>query len=83
MTELQLITSADSEAAATCLKLDTCIDKCLSSIKGMKEAVTFLKTVMDHPFHVEALQNIDGLIDEALIPYLDEIDKEFRNIAGV
>ena len=47
----------------------------------MRKAVAYLRKYMDHPFHTEAFDNIDGLIDEALIPYLADVDKEFREIA--
>jgi len=81
-TELKLITDPPSVVEEACLKLDTAIDKCLSSIRDMKRNVSILKKIMDHPFHTEALDNITGLLDEALIPYLDDIDKEFRNIVA-
>ena len=48
----------------------------------MRKVVKFLRTKLGHPLHKLALDNIDGLIDEALIPYLDEVDKEFREIAA-
>lgn len=62
-------------------QLDSSIETCVRGVKEMRKSVAFLKKFLDHPFHVEALDNIDGLIDEALIPYLAEIDKEFRQIA--
>ena len=78
----KLIAPPVTNVEGACLKLDIAIDKAVISIKEMRKAVKFLRTKLDHPFHVEALHNIDGLIDEALIPYLAEVDKEFRIIAA-
>lgn len=78
--QLELITVEAVVAEAACLNLDMSIDKCLSGVKQMKKAIEELKSLLEHPFQVEALNNIDGIIDEALIPYLEEVDKEFRNI---
>ncbi len=79
--ELGLISPPPTSVEGACLELDKSIDACLTSIRKMRETVKFLKIHLDHPFHVEALDNIDSLIDEALIPYLAEVDKEFREIA--
>lgn len=79
--KLGLITAAPTSLEIGWDKLDTSIGNCLKNIKQMRSSVTYLKKYMDHPFHIEAFDNIEGLIDEALIPYLAEVDKEFRNIA--
>jgi hypothetical protein len=79
--KLGLISPPPTDVEGACLQLDSSIDMCLNSIKKMRKTVRFLKAHLDHPFHVEALDNIDSLIDEALIPYLAEVDQEFRVIA--
>jgi hypothetical protein len=61
--------------------MDSAIDKAVISVIEMRKTVKFLRTKLEHPLHKLALDNIDGLIDEALIPYLDEVDQEFRQIA--
>ncbi len=80
--KLGLIVPHSTPEEAACLRLDSAIDKAVVSVKEMRKAVKFLRTRLGHPLHKLALDNIDGLIDEALIPYLDEVDKEFREIAA-
>ena len=80
--KLGLIVPPPTDVEGACLRLDTAIDGCVLSIRGMRKAVKFLRTKLEHPFHIEAMDNIDGFIDEALIPYLAEVDKEFREIAA-
>ena len=79
--KLGLITIPPSSIEEAQLKLDTAIDRCCTCIKQMRESIKFLSGILEHPFHVEALDNMNGIIDEALIPYLAEMDKEFREIA--
>lgn len=79
--KLGLITAPPTSLEKGWTQLDDAINKCLLSIKQMQKATTYLKKYLDHPFHVESIENIDGLIDEALIPYLAEVDQEFRTIA--
>jgi len=79
---LSLIVPPPTKVEDACLKLDSALDRAVNSVKEIRAAVKYLRTMLDHPFHVEALANIDGLLDEALIPYLAEVDKEFRNIAA-
>ncbi len=79
--ELGLITAPPTTLEHGWAQLDESIGLCVKSVKQMRKAVTFLRKYMDHPFHIEAFDNIDGLIDEALIPYLADIDKEFQEIA--
>jgi len=79
--QLGLITAPPTSLEMGWDKLDKSISDCLKSIKQMRLSVRYLKKYMDHPFHIEAFNNIEGLIDEALIPYLAEVDQEFRNIA--
>jgi hypothetical protein len=78
--KLGLITAPPTSLESGWRQLDDSIDKCLKSLKQMRGSAKFLRKYMDHPFHVEALDNIDSLIDEALIPYLAEVDREFRNV---
>jgi hypothetical protein len=80
--DLQLITAPPTEEEAMMLNLDASIDKCLSSIKEMKKGIDALDNRLEHPFHKEALANMNALIDEALVPYLDQLDKEFKVIVG-
>ena len=79
--KLELIAPPSTSIEEACLNLDVAIDGCIINIKKIRKSVKFLKKHLEHPFHVEALDNITGLIDEALIPYLAELDKEFRVIA--
>jgi len=79
--KLGLISAPPTSLESGWTQLDDSIDKCLIGIKQMRTSVKFLQRYLDHPFHVEALENIEGLIEEALIPYLAEVDKEFREIA--
>lgn len=78
---LGLITAPPTSLEIGWDKLDNSINNCVKNIKQMRMSVRFLKKHMDHPFHIEAFNNIESLIDEALIPYLADVDKEFRNIA--
>lgn len=78
--ELGYIRPPPPDEQAACLRLDTAIDKCLSAIKEMKDTVEFLSKALEHPFQLEALGNINDLLDEAMVPYLDQIDKEFKNV---
>ena len=80
--KLGLIVPPPTNVEEACLRLDSAIDKAVISVKEMRKAVKFLQGVLEHPLQKEALTNIDGLLDEALIPYLDEIDHEFRYIAA-
>ena len=80
--KLGLIVPSPTDVEEACLRLDSAIDKAVVSVKEMRKVVKFLRTKLGHPLHKLALDNIDGLIDEALIPYLDEVDKEFREIAA-
>jgi len=80
--ELSLITDPPAEVESACLKLDTSIDTCVLALKEMRDATKFLMTVLDHPFQAEALKEIDALIHEAMIPYLDLIDQQFQDVAG-
>ena len=79
--EPNLIVPAATPVEAACLDLDAAIDTCLAGIKQMAAAVEFLKPHLEHPIQQEALNNIEGLINEAMIPYLSDIDTEFKYIA--
>jgi len=78
--KLGLIAPPPTDVEGALLSLDSTINGCLMNIRKMREAVKCLRKHLEHPFHIEALDNIDGLIDEALMPYLAEVDKEFREI---
>ena len=77
----KLIAPPSTLVESACLDLDVGIDKCLSSIKQMRKSVEFLKKHLEHPLQVEALDNIEGLINEAMMPYLGDIHNEFKYIA--
>lgn len=78
---LNLIEPASTPIEAACLELDVSIDKCLFSLKQMRASLLYLKEHLEHPLQLEALNNIESLIDEAMIPYLAEICGEFNYIA--
>ena len=80
--ELGHIVPPSTDVEEACLRLDSALDKVVIGIKEIRKAVKFLRTKLEHPLHKVALNNIDGLIDEALIPYLGEVDQEFRQIAA-
>ena len=77
----ELIAPSSTPTEAACLDLDVGIDKCLSGIQQMLVSVEYLKVHLEHPLQVEALSNIEGLINEAMIPYLGDIHNEFKYIA--
>jgi hypothetical protein len=81
--EPKLIVPASTPVEAACLDLDAAIDTCLAGIQQMQYAVKFLKEHLENPIQLEALNNIEGLIDEAMLPYLSDIDDEFKYIADV
>jgi hypothetical protein len=66
---------------AACLDLDSSIDTCLAGITQMRKSVEFIKKHLENPVQLEALSNIEGLINEAMIPYLSDINDEFKYIA--
>lgn len=78
---LNLIEPPSTPVEAACLDLDVSIDKCLASLKQMRASLLYLKERFEHPLQVEALNNIEGLLNEAMIPYLSEIHDEFKYIA--
>jgi len=79
--EPKLIVPASTPVEAACLDLDSAIDTCLAGITQMRKSLEFLKLHLEHPLQLEALNNIEGVIDEAMLPYLSDINDEFKYIA--
>ena len=77
----ELIVPPYTLVESACIDLDVGIDKCLASIQQMLTSVEYLKIHLEHPLQVEALNNIEGLINEAMMPYLGDIHNEFKYIA--
>ena len=85
-TEMQgdgFITAAPSSFETSLLNLDSSIHVTLSGIKQMENSVKNLQSMELHPTYAQVVREIDGLIQEALIPYLDQVDQEFRKIADI
>ena len=55
--KLGLIVPPPTDVEEACLRLDTALDKVIVGIKEMRKAVKFLRTKLEHPFHMEALDN--------------------------
>ena len=77
------VTSPASPFERDLLLLDESITQTLVGIKQMEAALTGLLSLELHPEYKQILTEIDGLIQEALIPYLDQADTELRKIADI
>jgi hypothetical protein len=62
------------------LNLDQAIDRAVSSFEEIERSVAYLKTKLEHPDQLTALNEMQALIDEALAPYLDELAEQYRRI---